>query len=58
VFDEEPLPPAHPFRFLPTVLATPHIGYVTGNTYRAAYPQIVEAIQAWIAGAPIRQLPH
>jgi phosphoglycerate dehydrogenase-like enzyme len=58
VFDEEPLPPAHPFRFLPNVLATPHIGYVTGNTYRAAYPQIVEAIQAWIAGAPIRQLAH
>jgi phosphoglycerate dehydrogenase-like enzyme len=46
VFDEETLPAAHPFRFQPNVLATPHIGYVTENTYRTAYPQIVEAIHA------------
>jgi phosphoglycerate dehydrogenase-like enzyme len=56
VFDQEPLPPAHPFRFLPNVLATPHIGYVTENTYRGAYPQIVENLRAWLDGAPIRLL--
>jgi phosphoglycerate dehydrogenase-like enzyme len=56
VFDEEPLPPTHPYRFLPNVLATPHIGYVTENTYRGAYPQIVESIHAWLAGAPVREL--
>ncbi len=56
VFDEEPLPQAHPFRFLPNVLATPHIGYVSANTYSRAYPQIVESIGAWLAGEPIREL--
>lgn len=29
VFDREPLPAAHPYRFLPKVLATPDVGYVT-----------------------------
>jgi phosphoglycerate dehydrogenase-like enzyme len=57
VFDPEPLPGNHPFRYLPNVLATPHIGYVTEDTYRAAYPSIVENIKAWLDGAPIRELP-
>lgn len=56
VFEPEPLPPAHPFRFLPNVLATPHVGYVSENTYRAAFPQIVEAIHAWRSGSPIRTI--
>jgi phosphoglycerate dehydrogenase-like enzyme len=56
VFETEPLPLAHPFRFLPNVLATPHIGYVSENTYRAAYPQIVEDLHAWLSGTPIREL--
>ena len=56
VFDAEPLPLAHPFRTMPTVLATPHIGYVTEATYRAAFPQMVEAVTAWRAGTPLRVL--
>jgi phosphoglycerate dehydrogenase-like enzyme len=54
VFDKEPLPPNHPFRFLPNVLATPHIGYVTENTYAQAFEQIVENIAAWLKGKPQR----
>ena len=56
VFDTEPLPLDHPFRTMPTVLATPHIGYVSRATYEAAFPQMVEAIAAWRRGAPIRLL--
>lgn len=54
VFDIEPLPTEHPFRSLDNVLATPHIGYVTENNYRTFFNQMIEDIQAWHAGAPIR----
>jgi phosphoglycerate dehydrogenase-like enzyme len=57
VFDREPLPAAHPFRHLPNVIATPHVGYVTEEVYRLAFPQIVEDIAAWARGTPIRVLP-
>ena len=58
VFDLEPLPPDHPFRHMDNVVATPHIGYVTDAAYRVFYPQVVENIDAWLRGAPIRRLPQ
>ena len=54
VYSVEPLPADHPFRTLPNVLATPHVGYVTENNYRMFFSQMIEDIQAWHAGAPIR----
>jgi phosphoglycerate dehydrogenase-like enzyme len=54
VFDEEPLPPEHPFRTLDNVLATPHLGYVTARNYANFYGGALEDIEAWLAGAPIR----
>ena len=56
VFAEEPLPANHPFRRLPTVLATPHVGYVSEQNYRQFYAHMIEDIQAWANGAPIRVL--
>jgi phosphoglycerate dehydrogenase-like enzyme len=56
VFGEEPLPPGHPFRTLPNVLATPHLGYVTERTYQAFFGGAVEDIEAWLAGKPVRVL--
>jgi phosphoglycerate dehydrogenase-like enzyme len=56
VFGEEPLPLEHPFRHLPNVIVTPHIGYVTEETYRMAYPQIVADIAGWMSGNPVRVL--
>jgi phosphoglycerate dehydrogenase-like enzyme len=55
VYAREPLPVDHPFRTLDNVLATPHIGYVTENNYRMFFSQMIEDIQAWHAGAPIRE---
>jgi phosphoglycerate dehydrogenase-like enzyme len=48
VFDTEPLPADHIFRKLKNVLATPHIGYVTENTYRLFYEDTVKAIEEWL----------
>jgi phosphoglycerate dehydrogenase-like enzyme len=56
VFDDEPLPADHPFRTMANVVATPHLGYVTRETYRVFYADTVEDIEAFLAGAPIRLL--
>jgi len=56
VYDHEPLPADHPLRSCPNALLTPHIGYVTEETYRVFYGQTVDAIAAYLAGEPIRVL--
>jgi phosphoglycerate dehydrogenase-like enzyme len=56
VYDAEPLAPDHPIRNCPRTLLTPHLGYVTDGCYRNFYEQIVEDIEAWLAGSPIRVL--
>jgi phosphoglycerate dehydrogenase-like enzyme len=55
-FDAEPLPSDHPLRSEPRALLTPHLGYVTEETYRDFYGGMVQAIEAWLAGKPINVL--
>jgi phosphoglycerate dehydrogenase-like enzyme len=52
-FDVEPLPANHPLRSEPRALLTPHLGYVTEETYRQFYGGMVQVIEAWLAGSPI-----
>jgi D-3-phosphoglycerate dehydrogenase len=56
VFSVEPLPVDHPFRKLDNIVLTPHLGYVTEETFRAHYSQMVEGIDAWFKGEPVRRL--
>ena len=56
VYEQEPLPDMHPFRTLDNVLATPHVGYVSRQNYEQFFSQMIEDIQGWAAGEPIRLL--
>ena len=56
VYAIEPLPENHKLRFLPNVLLTPHIGYVTLDNYVKWYNQMAEDLQAFLEGKPIRIL--
>jgi phosphoglycerate dehydrogenase-like enzyme len=56
VFDQEPLPPGHPLLTAPRTVLTPHLGYVTRETYRVFFGDAIEDIGAFLAGAPLRVL--
>lgn len=56
VYDEEPLPAQHPLRRLPNTVITPHLGYVTEETYRVFFGHALEDIAAFLRGAPVRVL--
>lgn len=56
VYDTEPLPADHPLRKEPRIITTPHIGYVTRETYQIFYRAAVEDITSWDAGEPVRVL--
>jgi phosphoglycerate dehydrogenase-like enzyme len=54
VYDVEPPPPDHPLRLAPNVTLSPHLGYVTREMLSAVYEDTIEAVVAWLDGAPIR----
>src|SRR5204862_3883491 len=56
VFSVEPLPIDHPFRKLDNMVLTPHLGYVTADSFRNHYQQMVEGIDAWFKGEPKQRL--
>src|SRR5438046_1283619 len=54
VYDVEPLPENHPLRKMDNAVITPHLGYVTQDTFRIFYRQTVEDIRAFLDGKPVR----
>jgi D-3-phosphoglycerate dehydrogenase len=47
VFEPEPLPADHPVRSLPNTILTPHIGFVTEESYREFFARVVDSIIDW-----------
>jgi phosphoglycerate dehydrogenase-like enzyme len=56
VYDQEPLPAGHPLLAVPNTLLTPHLGYVTQESYAQFYGGALEDVKAWLAGVPVREL--
>jgi phosphoglycerate dehydrogenase-like enzyme len=56
VFEPEPLATDHPFLKLPNTVITPHLGYVTEETYRVFFAHALEDVQAFLRGQPVRVL--
>lgn len=49
VYGKEPMDADHPFRKLTNVLATPHIGFVTQDTYTLFYTDTVRILLDWLS---------
>tara|TARA_B100000700_G_C15008507_1_gene839781 strand:- start:584 stop:1534 length:951 start_codon:yes stop_codon:yes gene_type:complete len=56
VYEKEPLPASHKLRFIPNALLLPHIGYVTAENYYTFYNQMVQNLEAFVSGKPIRTI--
>jgi phosphoglycerate dehydrogenase-like enzyme len=54
VYDTEPLPVDHPLRSAPRTVLTPHLGYVTEDTYDIFFGDAVEDVLAYLDDAPVR----
>ena len=56
VFTVEPLPPGHAFWSHPRVLVSPHVAAVTARFWERETGLIVENIERYLAGAPLRNV--
>jgi phosphoglycerate dehydrogenase-like enzyme len=56
VYDQEPLPAAHPLRRMENVTLIPHLGYVSDDVLAGFWGDSVENVEAWLDGKPVRIL--
>ncbi len=53
VFDEEPVPDDDPLPRLDNVVGTPHLGYVTRESYELYFGQAFDQVNTFAAGEPV-----
>ena len=56
VYDQEPLPAGHELTTLDNVVLLPHLGYANEAGFRRMYGQVLEDIEAFLHGSPVRTL--
>ena len=56
VFSVEPVSASHPFITLPKVVLTAHLGFVCEPVFRKFFGDVVEALTAWLEGAPLPRI--
>lgn len=56
VFEVEPLPAGHPLLTTPRTILSPHVGFVSRQSYQLAYGEAVQDIDGWLRGHPLRVL--
>ncbi len=58
VFDQEPLPVDHPFRSLPNILLTPHLGWPTDGAYGRFADAAADVLIDYMDGKPVPTFDH
>lgn len=56
VFDQEPLPAGSRWTSCPRTVLTPHLGYVTEESYARYYQGALDDVRAWLDGEQVRVL--
>lgn len=56
VYAQEPLPANDPIRRAPNLILTPHVGYVSDDTWRMFHVQMLENILGFLDGRPPRTI--
>ena len=56
VYDQEPLPKDHILRKTKNIILTPHIGYVSIETYKKFFNGYLKAIEGFLNKKPTNQI--